>query len=824
MRSTTGDSWAPRGVWSGELDEFEEAGGSGTPPVTSLRMRTPPPAPKPKVVQARILWPALGFPAVIAPRAQPPTSGEDAIGNATRCICLLVACDTSLLSKEDAARYLRYVPWQQRGRRHLPAGGPGSFAETDLEVRSHERRPMTTSGPRDLHGELISFGGDRGNQNGITASLSDAVKGFYVQSGLKYLYEIRVSERRSGLLTDGCYHLFWNNAATREDAPSDEMALLLARFAAPRRQQESAAEWRVNREFLLREYEFEYGYLHQPYQSGRVRTEVLHPVFVDRQAPSTLRIGHATDMHVSTHLDVYERNLQNSNFRNLHFNNWNRSFAAVYERAKTNTDVVLLTGDLIDYGRGHWGLNRADRLGDDGSYHVDRNWFLFYHLLASGGAYTRPVYTILGNHDWRLNPYTPFAVAGAPAPSEFFHGMALPRTAQEREQQRAPIRAAHGKGFERIVSYLSDVEKKWQLAFRKKSLWAGLKSIFGGSQTADIKGYPTETTVKSVEWYLQTINPFLDYWFARPSGQQVLMLDWAEDENVLFPETTNGRRHGLNIAWFVAGTPNADGPKARNCLTKLQWWLASQFADARFPAKVIGVHAPPIGPWSDWSDHELLGRVKRYPPGPKPRGNVGYSSKSRDGKTRQWNGHPLYAIRPAQEKSSDPVFGMDASYGSFESRRADFIKMVANAGKGIRLVLSGHIHRNGLFSVYVGDKSRGALAGQWLIQAEIPQSVANIRPPMTSKRPTEQTPSGLRYPSGPLYVNTTSAGPRGNINVDAGNEQRADPGLARVHLAADGTIQQATFEAVSPAAIKATSTVPTRVPQTAPARVPVGVP
>ena len=198
MRSTTGDFWAPRGVWSGELDEFEEAGGSGTPPVTSLRMRPTPPAPKPKVVRARILWPALGFPAVIAPRAQPPTSGEEEIGNATRCICVLVASDSPILSKADAARYLRYVPWQQRGRRHLPAGGPGSFAETDLEVRSHERRPMTTAGPRDLHGELISFGGDRGNHNGITASLSDAVKGFYQQSGLKYLYEIRVSERRSG--------------------------------------------------------------------------------------------------------------------------------------------------------------------------------------------------------------------------------------------------------------------------------------------------------------------------------------------------------------------------------------------------------------------------------------------------------------------------------------------------------------------------------------------------------------------------------------------------------------------------------------------------
>ena len=40
------------------------------------------------------------------------------------------------------------------------------------------------------------------------------------------------------------------------------------------------------------------------------------------------------------------------------------------------------------------------------------------------------------------------------------------------------------------------------------------------------------TTVDSVLWYLLLINPFLDYAFPHPGGQQVLMLDWAEDEEL----------------------------------------------------------------------------------------------------------------------------------------------------------------------------------------------------------------------------------------------------------------------------------------------------
>ncbi|MGH8247169.1 MAG: metallophosphoesterase, partial [Gammaproteobacteria bacterium] len=69
-----------------------------------------------------------------------------------------------------------------------------------------------------------------------------------------------------------------------------------------------------------------------------------------------------------------------------------------------------MTGDLIDYGRGY---NDRGPIGTDESYWRDRNWFLFYEAIAGGTKYQKPVYTNLGNHDWRINPYPPFTL-GSP--------------------------------------------------------------------------------------------------------------------------------------------------------------------------------------------------------------------------------------------------------------------------------------------------------------------------------------------------------------------------------------------------------------------------
>ena len=131
------------------------------------------------------------------------------------------------------------------------------------------------------------------------------------------------------------------------------------------------------------------------------------------------------------------------------YNNWNRSFVRVYDDAKRDSDVVLLTGDLIDYGRGHWGVQARDRLGDDRYYHADRNWFLFYYLLASRDAYKQPSYTILGNHDWRFNPYPPLIKGALPTPDTLINNYEQ----FTQEEQRDILRKAHGPGYDRQFSY-----------------------------------------------------------------------------------------------------------------------------------------------------------------------------------------------------------------------------------------------------------------------------------------------------------------------------------------------------------------------------------
>jgi hypothetical protein len=404
----------------------------------------------------------------------------------------------------------------------------------------------------------------------------------------------------------------------------------------------------------------------------------------------------------------------------------------------------------------------------------------------------------------------------------------------KRAEQQAALAAAHGDGFKRIISYAHDIEEKAQLLLSGSSVKQMLKTVFGGSQTADIKDYPTETRIESVEWYLLSINPFFDYWFSRPQGQQVLMLDWAEDENVFFQEITHGRKHGINFLWLVGGSPGSEGPKARNALTDQQKWLVDEFAGLPGKAKIIGIHVPPIGPWADWSDADLWRGLKEYPPGTTPRGNVLYSASKPGGVSKELNAHPLYAIRPEQRVSSDPVFGMDASYNSFERHRPWFIKRLFDGRAGVRAVFSGHIHRNGLFAVYTGGKHRGALAGQYLIQALPPSAVAGASSPHPSARPLPsfENTHGVRYPTGPLYVNTTSAGPRGNSIPQTGAAGRANPGFARLDLAPDGTIQRVEFKDVAAPPVAAPARPPTTTsppvrppsPRPAPRKVPAGVP
>ena len=305
------------------------------------------------------------------------------------------------------------------------------------------------------------------------------------------------------------------------------------------------------------------------------------------------------------------------------------------------------------------------------------------------------------------------------------------------------------------------------------------------SSSLDVKGYPTETNIDSIAWYLLSINPFLDYTFTLPGKQSVLMLDWARTEHVLFEDVVKGEKWGYDPL-----NPNsASGtPKASSCLTGLQQRLVAGFISGPSKAKVVGLHAPPISAYSDWYQLDLFTGRKTYKNPQTARGPNG--------------GHPLFAITPR-----GAPYGMAGERGSFVKGRDWFIKTLADPKYSVRMVLSGHVHRNGLYVVYPSKqeiyvKTPKDIVKEWrlknpLLMRGVPNAaVQSARPPYVT----------LDRTRGPLYVTTTSAGPRGSFEdrplskvKDATGKSEddtgktTDPGWARLELTSDGTIKKAEF-------------------------------
>jgi hypothetical protein len=809
--------------WSPEMEELQS---SGSP------------------LRVRILWPALGFPAVIAPREKSARGGVG--GDATQRVTLLLLSNRPTLTKEEVAKHLRYVTWDKRFIRHIPdTATTGKFPAEQIWVRADTKSdPISLPTPKNRLISIVGFGGGSGEKSAILGGLADAVRRFYAtlpaDTRLPYLYEIRVTEDGSNVIPDGQYHLFWNNSAQTQDAPSDEMRLLIDQYAHPLRQQKVEGYDKPElQKHLLREYEYEYGVLHAPYQQTYPqqklrlpRAEVLHPLFVQRKRQEPLKIGHLTDTHVDVRADVYEANLEaamkfvpkkdyldlfnkgwaaltkllvrekrspkpwakkadatklaelsklpvdmvmsiaarlklSKLWRPGSYNNLNRSFRDNYTKSKAESNIILLTGDLIDYGRGHYGLTARDRLQENSAYHHDRNWFLFYYLLAGDESYTVPTYTTLGNHDWRVNPYPPFAIAGAPSVDSILNN------AEEfvPEYKKWLLQIAHGPGHERAFSYVSTAVGTLDLVDKDPA--EALKTVGKlaiNTKRLNIKGAPTETTIESVLWYLLTINPFLDYSFAHPSGQKILMLDWAEAEDVLFDIIEKGKARPYLP--HEAAEAADGGPMAGDCLTPAQQKLVTNFVARPGKSKIVGIHAPPIAPWYDWSDAELRASKKTFHKDDKRRGPDIVSTPPNGGK-RKWNGHPFFAIRPERA-----FHGMDANYNSIVKWRDEFINLLVTPTSGVRAVFAGHIHRDGLYTLWKMTAQSGPQTAGTLRVRGVAAPLSNVKPGTIL---------------GPLWVNTSSAAFRSNVVPVQRGHRYMPPGRALVALASDGTIQRAEF-------------------------------
>lgn len=258
------------------------------------------------------------------------------------------------------------------------------------------------------------------------------------------------------------------------------------------------------------------------------------------------------------------------------------------------------------------------------------------------------------------------------------------------------------------------------------------------------------------------------------------MLDFAEQEEVKNSEDGHGQ-----------------GPRALDCLTPLQQWHVELLTKAPGQAKSLAMHVPPIGPRPEWSVSELQAGSKTYGFNMRPR----YKDSNWDWKFIDKIPLPLFGIVPESFSK-----WLAATYGSFVGRNTrQWLIEKLTGSQSVRLVFSGHIHRQGLLTVQ---------RRMWPLPSEGPGKPRRTARILAVRGVTSQAVSGAKAPlatgtssriplPAPLYVNTTSGGPRGYQYFDDGAYSSVAPGYSLVHLNNDGTIVGVQNRYIAPAATTA---------------------
>ena len=136
-----------------------------------------------------------------------------------------------------------------------------------------------------------------------------------------------------------------------------------------------------------------------------------HAVCLTESKSGSLRYIHLTDLHTAKRNDFIEQEITFGCGSIKGFANFNENLRKFIAKAnnmadKGELDFVLIGGDLVDF------VNHG--IADDVNF-ADNNWRLFIDIMTGGNGEPKrgeknhgikvPVFTLTGNHDWRLHPY-----------------------------------------------------------------------------------------------------------------------------------------------------------------------------------------------------------------------------------------------------------------------------------------------------------------------------------------------------------------------------------------------------------------------------------
>lgn len=229
-------------------------------------------------------------------------------------------------------------------------------------------------------------------------------------------------------------------------------------------------------------------------------------------------------------------------------------------------DIIVITGDLIDYNRG---LKWKDRKASEGHYRDDYywnlNWLCFYEMLLD--TYQKPVFTVLGNHDWRLNSYAPL--------SSF---------------------------IKQIYNISPDVNlTQAEMDYLHENAY----SVEKVAHLAELSHGTLYTTRRAVDWYSLVVNPFFDYSF-RFGRMEFVMLDWAHGAEDTAIDAPGWKRWKAELPW------------AEKTLDHEQWVMLYMMEHFRKEntIPIICLHAPIFNPFPGTGDAQLAGGANWKDPEP----------------------------------------------------------------------------------------------------------------------------------------------------------------------------------------------------------------
>lgn len=334
----------------------------------------------------------------------------------------------------------------------------------------------------------------------------------------------------------------------------------------------------------------------------------------------TFGIAHISDIHCSRRIDWYRAQLRRYGVTEDHvakLNNWNDRFREFIRYANHLhqaglLDVIIATGDLVDFDR---------ELGDHAKGPGN---FSFFEALVQGHAPSPddpsvprealhvPIFTSLGNHDYREHPYFlgfKQDVHSSDLLGEIpYVGKALENAADAATslleqvpgvgyvESLDPIRFGSGL-IGTIWNYAGlnvyDVEAKMLMGCTLDGKNFGVPKL--RPEDAAAQASINKSMADRSHYYFRRINKDGSY-MIRLGAHRVVMLDTRYDEGVVgtvadavITKLGFGTESQEN---FVGGSPDSVGPEPEQ-LTYVRTALEEAGTTGQV---IVGMHAPPINP------------------------------------------------------------------------------------------------------------------------------------------------------------------------------------------------------------------------------------